>query len=147
MNISDFKYAILEYTRKINENTIKAFNPFFEKHGLTMLQGRILMALYHFGSHSIGNLADNINIAGANISVMCKRLEKMGYLSRVRDREDERVVKVALTEKGNEIILEIDERLNKVISREFNEVEFYTEIIKGMKKLNNILERIILIDQ
>ena len=64
MNITDFKFAILEYTRKINENINKLFNPIFAEYGLTMLQGRILMELFHFGILSIGNLAESINVAG-----------------------------------------------------------------------------------
>ena len=78
MNISDFKYAILEYTRKINENTNKSFNPVFAEYGLTMLQGRILMELFHFGRLSIGNLAESINAAGANVSAMCKKTGENG---------------------------------------------------------------------
>lgn len=149
MNISDFKYAILEYTRKINENTNKSFNPVFAEYGLTMLQGRILMELFHFGRLSIGNLAESINAAGANVSAMCKKLEKMGYLYRFRDKEDERVVQVDLTEKGREILLKINGKLNELISWEFSregEEAFY-EIIRGLDKLNKILERIVSLNQ
>lgn len=149
MNIVDFKYAILEYTRKISENTNKSFNPVFAEYGLTMLQGRILMELYHFGTSSIGNLADNINVAGANTSAMCKKLEKMGYLNRYRDKTDERVVQVDLTDKGREILLKINERLNELISRELYKEgeETLNEIIRGMEKLNKLLERIVSFNQ
>src|SRR5690554_7002728 len=98
MNISEFKKVIWEYTRKINENTNKSFNPIFEEHGLTMLQARVLMELYYYGSNSIGNLAESIYVAGANISTICKRLEKEGLVERTRNQEDERIVMVVLTE-------------------------------------------------
>jgi len=101
MNISEFKKVIWEYTRKINENTNKSFNPIFEEHGLTMLQARVLMELYYYGSNSIGNLAESTYVAGANISTICKRLEKEGLVERTRNQEDERIVMVVLTEMGN----------------------------------------------
>lgn len=148
MNITDFKYAILEYTRKINENTNKFLNPIFAEHGLTMLQGRILMELYLFGRHTIGNLAESVNAAGTNVSSMCKKLEEMGYLDRVRDRNDERIVQVDLTEKGREILKKINEKLNELISNAFSkeDEETYNEIVRGLEKLNKILERIVSID-
>lgn len=144
MNISEFKKVIWEYTRKINENTNKSFNPIFEEHGLTMLQARVLMELYYYGSNSIGNLAESIYVAGANISTICKRLEKEGLVERTRNQEDERIVMVVLTEMGNKILLDIDEKLNKVISNKIcNESEeTYQEIITGMKKLNDLLQKI-----
>lgn len=144
MNISEFKKVIWEYTRKINENTNKSFNPIFEEHGLTMLQARVLMELYYYGSNSIGNLAESTYVAGANISTICKRLEKEGLVERTRNQEDERIVMVVLTEMGNKILLDIDEKLNKVISNKIcNESEeTYQEIITGMKKLNDLLKKL-----
>ncbi|HHU92298.1 MAG TPA: winged helix-turn-helix transcriptional regulator [Halanaerobiaceae bacterium] len=149
MNITDFKFAILEYTRKINENINKLFNPIFAEYGLTMLQGRILMELFHFGILSIGNLAESINVAGANASAMCKKLENMGYLNRARDKADERVVQVDLTDRGREILLQINEKMNELISRELYKEgeESFREIIRGMEKLNDILERIVSCNQ
>lgn len=149
MNITDFKNAIWEYTRKINENTNKSFNPILEKYGLTMLQGRVLMELYHYGSSSIGNLAERIYTAGANISAICKRLEKEGFVERIRSQEDERVVMVVLTIKGNKISIDIDEKLNRVISKELsNETEeSYNEIITGIKKLDGLLQKMAIEDE
>ena len=68
---------------------------------------------------------------------------------RFRDKEDERVVQVDLTEKGREILLKINGKLNELISREFSregEEAFY-EIIRGLDKLNKILERIVSLNQ
>lgn len=79
MNISEFKKVIWEYTRKINENTNRFFNPIFEEYGLTMLQARVLMELYYNGSSSIGNLAESIYAAGANISTICKNWRRKDW--------------------------------------------------------------------
>jgi len=145
MNISEFKNIIWDYTRKINENTNSIFNPICDKYGLTILQVRILMELYRYDFHTIGSLAEGICVAGTNISAMCKKLENMGLLKRVRDQNDERVVKVALTDKGNGIILELDRFLDEKISRNIGDEaeEFLEDIIIGLKKLNELLEKIV----
>ncbi|NLM97869.1 MAG: MarR family transcriptional regulator [Halanaerobiaceae bacterium] len=144
MNISEFKKVIWEYTRKINENTNRFFNPIFEEYGLTMLQARVLMELYYNGSSSIGNLAESIYAAGANISTICKKLEKEGLVERSRRQEDERIVMVVLTDRGNKILLEIDERLDKVIAERIRQdsEKACQEIISGIEKLNDLLQKI-----
>ncbi|KPU45190.1 organic hydroperoxide resistance transcriptional regulator [Oxobacter pfennigii] len=145
MNISEFKNIIWDYTRKINENTNKIFSPLCEQYGLTMLQVRILMELYKYESHSIGSLAEGIYVAGANISSMCKKLEHMDLLKRVRNQQDERVVTVALTQKGNEIVSRMDKFLNEKILQNIDEKaeETFDDIISGIKKLNDLMQNIV----
>lgn len=149
MKVADFKNMIWDYSRKINENSNKAFSPFCEKYGLTLLQVRILMEIHQYDSHTIGSLAEGINVAGANISAMCKKLENMGLLERVRDKNDERVVKVALNEKGRNLVLEIDETLNKIISEQMDDKieETFDDIIRGLKKFNDLLLKIISVNK
>lgn len=144
MNVSEFKDIMWDYTRKINENINCAFSPVCEKYGLTMLQVRTLMELYKYEPHTIGSLAECICVAGTNISAMCKKLENMGLLQRVRDQYDERVVKVVLTEKGSNIVLEMDRLLNERISQNIpHEMEeTLDDIIKGLQKLNDLLQKI-----
>lgn len=145
MNVSEFKDIIWDYTRKINENTNNIFNPVCEEYGLTMMQVRILMELYKCESHTIGSLAEGTCAAGTNISAMCKKLENMGLLERFRDKSDERVVKVALTEKGDGIVLGINSFFNVKISENIGEEmeESFDDIIRGLQKLNDLLQKIV----
>lgn len=141
MEITDFKKILWEYTRKITDNTNIAFNPICEQHGLTMIQVRILVEVHNQVSHTIGGLAKRIHMAGTNISTMCKKLENMGYLERVRDQNDERVVKVILTRKGNEVVISIDKDLNERISSYICDEKSLESIIVGLQKLNELLEK------
>ncbi len=144
MNVSKFKNIILDYTRQITDSMSNAFGPLCEQYGLTMMQVRILMELHHYGSHTVGSLANSIRVAGANISAMCKKLENKKLLERVRDKDDERVVKLVLTKMGEEIVLEIDRALNEKFSKQIaNESEeTFDDIVLGLQKLNMILQRI-----
>jgi DNA-binding MarR family transcriptional regulator len=143
MNITEFNNEILDLTRKINENTNIIFNPVCEQYGLTALQARILMKLHMCEKHTIGSLAERVCSAEANMSAMCKKLEKMDLIVRVRDKEDERVVKVNLTDKGKGIVFNINELLDEKISKSIqgNMEETLEDIIRGAKKLNDLLEK------
>jgi DNA-binding MarR family transcriptional regulator len=107
------------------------------------LQGRILLEIEQHGSHTIGTLASRLHIAGTNISTMCKKLEGKGLIVRVRDEGDERVVKVALADKGKNVVEEINqeliEKISKAIQGETD--QSLHEIINGLKKLNKLLEK------
>lgn len=144
MKVTEFKYLMWDYTRKIAENMNCVFQPISEQYGLTMMQTRILMELFQCESHTIGSLAESICVAGANISAMCKKLEAQGLLERVRKREDERVVAVVLTGLGKETVFNLDRCINEKISQHLmNETEeAFDDIILGLKKLNDILQRI-----
>lgn len=143
MDMDEFKQCLWNYSREINENTNKVFNPIIEQFGLTTLQFRILMGIHQSGSHTIGSLADEIKMAGTNISTMCKKLEKMALLERIRKPEDERVVLVILTQKGQDLVSEIDQIIIEKITLYTNEESEQTmhEIIIGLKQLNKLLQK------
>jgi DNA-binding MarR family transcriptional regulator len=67
---------------------------------MTPEQYWLLRILNRAGSLSIGELATELGITTSSATVACKRLEKIGLLTRERQAEDERVVQVALTEQG-----------------------------------------------
>jgi len=144
MNVVDFKNILWDYTRKISDNTNTVITSLCEHHGLTILQIRILVEIEKHGAHTIGSLASRLNIAGTNISTMCKKLGNSGFLDRVRDSEDERVVKVVLSDKGNQVVEEINQELiDKIAAAMKGETdESLMDIINGLKKLNELLEKI-----
>jgi MarR family transcriptional regulator, organic hydroperoxide resistance regulator len=143
MDVIDFKNILWSYTRQINERTSNLISTLCDHHGITTLQGRILLEIEQHGSHTIGTLATRLHIAGTNISTMCKKLEGKGLLARVRDEGDERVVKVALSDKGKSVVEEINseliEKISKAIHGETD--QSLHDIINGLKKLNNLLEK------
>ncbi|GIN73203.1 MarR family transcriptional regulator [Bacillus sp. J14TS2] len=143
MDMDEFKQCLWNYSREINENTNRVFNPIIEQFGLTTLQFRILMGIRQSGSHTIGSLANEIKMAGTNISTMCKKLEKMALLERIRKPEDERVVLVILTQKGQDIVSEIDQIIIEKITlyTKAESEQTMHEIIIGLKQLNKLLQK------
>lgn len=140
-----FKQVLFDYTRKMGENTNAFFQAIGTRYNLTMIQIRILMELFHNEPYTMGSLAERVHMAGANISTTCKKMEKQGLVTRTRDQDDERIVRIELTEKGILIMEEmnrmIDQAIINALSRE--SVESQKIIILGLTKFNELLERIV----
>lgn len=72
---------------------------------ITPEQYWLLRLLSREGSLTIGELASKLDITTSSATVACKRLEKAGLLTRERQADDERIVRVALTAQGNARIM------------------------------------------
>ena len=69
---------------------------------MTPEQYWLLRLLRRRGALSIGELADALGITGSSVTTACKRLEKAGLVTRERQADDERMVRVMLTQQGIE---------------------------------------------
>jgi DNA-binding MarR family transcriptional regulator len=78
--------------------------------GMTPQQYWLLRELNEHGPLNIGELAQALGITTGSTTVACKRLEKAGQLTRERQLEDERIVRVALTEQGRAQIEDLRQR-------------------------------------
>lgn len=142
MNIEEFRENIIEYTKRIRSHLDNALSGIADKYGLTHMQMRILLKIYKDGSHTITSLANAIGAFGANISPLCKKLERDGLVIRKRNADDERVVTLELTNNGRKVAEELDQYFNNMFSTMMEKLdeESLTLIIKGMKKLSDVLE-------
>ena len=71
---------------------------------LTLEQFWLLRQLWQQGPMTVGELATVLGITPGSVTIACKRLEKDGRVTRDRQAQDERVVRVALTPEANEIL-------------------------------------------
>ncbi|OIQ58489.1 transposase IS66 family protein [Moorella thermoacetica] len=62
-----------------------------------------IICLKHAGPLTIGELAEVLGITSSSATTATKRLAKMGLVKRDRQKEDERVVTVALISTGQEM--------------------------------------------
>ncbi len=67
---------------------------------MTPEQYWLLRLLRRRGALSISELAEKLGVTGSSITTACKRLEKAGLVMRERQSDDERMVRVTLTEQG-----------------------------------------------
>ena len=113
---------------------------------ITTLQLKMLITLYSSGKEvSIGNLGKAIGVTGGNISNICKKLEKQGFVNRVRSIDDERVVNVILTESGKKAAEKVGEYFDQIrsdIPTDGIDVNLQT-IIDELKALDDLLDNYI----
>ena len=141
MEVVKFRSEAVQLLRRIMDHLDGAVQPFCERYGLTLMQLRLLLALYD-EKQTVGGLGRQLHIAEANASSLCKRMEQQGYLSRVRSAEDERVVQVGLTERGRETVetvrRELEEKYAAVMESEQEEAP---AVLVGLRTLDSLLVR------
>src|SRR5574340_244300 len=69
---------------------------------ITPEQYWLLRLLRRDGALSISELAEALGVTGSSVTTACKRLEKAGLVTRERQQDDERMVRVMLTPQGHE---------------------------------------------
>lgn len=146
INFFEFNNTIFSMIREISHKIDLLLQDTANSLDLTPLQLKIIIALYSADKDvSIGNLGKAIGVTGGNISNICKKLEKKGFVDRVRSEEDERVVNVKLTETGIAASKDLGEYFYK-IREEFPDdaVDVNLEtIVEELKELDILLDKYI----
>lgn len=124
-------------------NTMRKLGPEIMRHkelGLTGPQFHLMQLIARAGPCNITHLAEQMEVKPSAITFMVDRLVHSGFVSRLNDEHDRRVVLISMTEKGREVLNEAQRRANRVIVRYFsrlepNELEF---LVAVLDKLANI---------
>ena len=80
---------------------VAAYNPYLKPLGLTYTQYIVFMVLWEKESVNVGQLGGILHLDAGTLTPLLKTLEKEGYVTRERSKEDERVTIVTITKKGN----------------------------------------------
>jgi DNA-binding MarR family transcriptional regulator len=83
------------------------YRPLLEPYRLTHPQYVAMLALDDGEAHSVSALAEQLLLTVGTMSPLLQRLAALGYISRPRDRSDERRLAVTLTETGRDLIPEL----------------------------------------
>jgi DNA-binding MarR family transcriptional regulator len=76
------------------------YRPMLDELGITYPQLLVLMALWEQDDLTVREIGDRVDLDGGTISPMLKRLAAIGLVTRERSLEDERLVRIRLTEAG-----------------------------------------------
>ncbi|MBK1782739.1 MarR family winged helix-turn-helix transcriptional regulator [Prauserella cavernicola] len=77
------------------------YRPLLDDLGLTYPQYLVLLALWERDELTVTDLGRSLQLDSGTISPLLKRLEKLELVRRERRSDDERSVRVALTERGD----------------------------------------------
>ena len=87
-----------------------------EEH-FTVPQLEIISCLDRKTGLSLSEIAERLLVSGGNVTGIIDRLERDGYVHRVRDKVDRRIVRALLTEKGFELYKSFLPRYKEVMHR------------------------------
>jgi len=78
----------------------RVYKPLLDQLGLTYPQYLVLVVLYEEDDQTVGRLGDKLFLDSSTLTPLLKRMESVGYVTRQRDPQDERQVRVRLTQQG-----------------------------------------------
>ena len=83
-----------------SKEIIRRYREPLDKLNLTYTQYVVMMVLWEFGGMTEGELGKKVCLDSGTLAPLLKRLEKLGYVDRVRPDSNERKLCISLTEKG-----------------------------------------------
>lgn len=113
---------VLKSLRKIIRAIDLNSKKILRKYDLTGPQLLILKDLSEHGSCPVGSLAKRVSLSHATVTEIIDRLEKKGYVKRIKSEEDKRKVFVVLEDKATSVL----EQNPTLIQEKF--VEAFTQL-------------------
>jgi len=81
----------------------KMYKPLLEELGLTYPQYLAMLVLWERDGLMVSELGERLYLDSGTLTPLLKRLEASGFISRIRDIEDERRVRITLTSSGRRL--------------------------------------------
>jgi DNA-binding MarR family transcriptional regulator len=78
----------------------RAYKPMLDRLGITYPQYLVLHALWEEDGRTVGAIAERLSLESSTITPLVKRLEAAGFVTRERNPDDERQVRVRLSDRG-----------------------------------------------
>lgn len=78
----------------------RVYKPLLDPLGLTYPQYLVLVLLWDRDDQTVGHLGDKLFLESSTLTPLLKRMETAGHVTRRRDPDDERQVRVRLTPAG-----------------------------------------------
>ncbi len=85
-----------------SRSVIAAYKPVLEPLNLTHPQYLVMLTLWEHEPLSIKALSALLHLDPGTLSPLVKRIESLGYVVRRRNAADERLLEIALTQKGRD---------------------------------------------
>ena len=82
------------------KEVVRQYREPLEDLNLTYTQYLVMMVLWEFGGITESALGKKVHLNSGTLAPLLKRLDKAGYINRARSDNDERMLYLTLTEKG-----------------------------------------------
>jgi DNA-binding MarR family transcriptional regulator len=129
--------------QRLSVSTHRQKNQFAEEIGISRQQFDVLCIIYEKGQITMGELCKDISSACSTATDLADKLEKAGYVERLREKRDRRVVRLNILPKGEKVVKSVIERRAEklgLILETFDEEE-RVKTISFLETLTDKLER------
>ncbi|MBC8531915.1 MarR family winged helix-turn-helix transcriptional regulator [Gehongia tenuis] len=140
MDPNVFQERLMELIRSINLRFTALLHDVYAPLGITPVQAIILLELMK-GDSTAGELSKALHMAGSNLSNACKTLERKDLIRRTRDQQDQRIVRLAITEKAQKLFCSLKPSPRDpqfALLREQSD-EDLNIILQGLERFNMLL--------
>lgn len=119
-----------------SREVIKTYKPHLDKFGLTYTQYITMLVVWEYEKITVKEMGQKLHLDSGTLTPVLKKLLSMELINKYRDKNDDRVVIVELTEKGRKMKDEIIEVPEKMYCKFGQNVE---DIIELKRLLDNLL--------
>lgn len=118
------------------KEVVRKYREPLEALGLTYTQYIVMMVLWEHGNMSEGELGKKVHLDSGTLAPLLKRLEKQGYIKRIRPEINERKLILELTPEGKalrEEALKVPDQMDGCIPLSYDElIELKTLLKKAL---------------
>lgn len=122
-----------------SKEIVKQYKPFLDKLKLTYTQYIAMMVLWEHKELTVKEMGYYLYLDSGTLTPLLKTMEKKGLLNRCRSKEDERVLNVTISEKGEKLkesALHIPEQIAGCMKLEKEEfIQLYKTLYKILGNL------------
>ncbi len=79
---------------------VSSYTPYLKPLGLTYTQYIVFLVLWEKDGLTVGEICYKLMLDNGTLSPLLKKMEQAGYVERRRSAEDDRVVRISLTDAG-----------------------------------------------
>lgn len=100
----------------LSREIIKLYTPLLDQFGLTYTQYVTMLVIWEHEQIQFKELGHRLHLDSGTLTPVLKKLEAKGLITKYRNKEDDRIVTVQLTEKGRllkEEVLQVPKMLIK----------------------------------
>lgn len=137
--INNFLVSIFNDVLMIEERTLQTS----QFKDVSIKEMHTIEAIGMYQEHTTSQVARKLGITVGTLTVSVNNLVRKGYVNRVRNNEDRRVVKLALTKKGR-LLYRLHDKFHRDMVKETIEEMSEEEaeiLMRGLKNLHGFLER------
>ncbi len=121
---------------------IRAYQPFLDKLKITYPQYLVLMVLWEHEELTVTEISKQLHLNTNTLTPLLKRMEKQQIVERIRSKEDERVVKIRLTDKGIKLRIEAEEIPVKLGELLTDDKQSFDDLMKLKESLQKLIKKL-----